>query len=326
VSSLVFASLAIVAPGITWEAPPACPAASVVERRVDALLDGSASPSPLQAEARVAPHATGWQLHVILRDDARGIVERRELEAAECASLAQAFALIVAVRMDALRADSNAVALQLPHPPPTPAIVPTPPRSARLAPPTPRPLPRRASPPPVPAPSLSGLLRLEAGIETGTLPGVGGGAGLMGGIAGRSWRVELGAGGWPARSATTTTLGVRLDLVVGRARVCWAPAMGRWHVPVCGGGEVGGLRGVGTTGVTRPNAQWTPWGAATGSVGVAWSPLPWIGPYAAVEGVAAFAQPRFSVGEQPVARANAVGIRGWIGLELKFASRAASRS
>lgn len=316
------------APDLTWEAPSACPEGSTVEARVDELLRGSsASGSSLHAEARVEPLAAGWRLRVVLRDDRRGVAERRELAAPDCAALAEAFALIVAVHVDALQTDFNAVALQRPRTPPWPTAVAP---SAPVVPPAPRtasPRPRRVvSPEPRPPTatatrSLGALLRLEGGAELGILPGVAGGAGLMGGIAGRAWRVELGASGWPARTASAASLGVRLDLVVGRARVCWAPAIGRWHVPVCGGGEAGGLRGVGTTGVTRPIPRWAPWGAATASVGAAWSLRPWIGPYAAVESVAVLSRARFSVGEQTVVRAEAVGIRAWIGLELKFASR-----
>jgi hypothetical protein len=331
---LAHVALAVLAP-VTWEAPAACPEASAVERQIDELLRGStASRSPLRAEGRVEPDGGGWRLQVVLRDDPRGLVERRELEAAECASLAHAFALIVAVRVDALRADFNVVELQRPRAPPLAAITAEAPRSAPPVADAPRPLPRRASPltgprsVPVsaPKPAIGGLLRLEGGVETGMLPGIGGGAGFMGGITGRSWRVELGAGGWPARSAATGTLGTRLDLIVGRARVCWAPAVARWRVPLCGGGEVGGLRGIGTTGVARPSAQWAPWGAATASLGAAWAFRPWIGPYVAVEGVAAFTRPRFSVGDQLVVQTQAVGIRGWIGLELKFASRSSRRA
>jgi len=302
----------------------------VVVQRIDALLRGSAAAGdpPLRAEARVEAEPSGWLLRVVLRDERRGLVEQRELAAADCAALAEAFALIVAVHVDALRVDANAVMMERPVMPPPDAAAPivsaatarpasTVERSAR------RPSPPTSGRPPAsaPAPALRGLLRLEGGAEIGLLPGTGGGAGVMGGLVGRAWRVELGAGGWPARVASAAGIGVRLDLVVGRARVCWAPAVARWHVPICGGGELGGLRGVGTTGVDRPIARWAPWGAATASVGLVWSLRPWIGPYAAVESVAALSRPRFSVGEQPVARPDTVGIRAIVGLELKFASR-----
>jgi hypothetical protein len=293
-------------------------------QRIDALLRGStAGDPPLQAEARVEARPSSWQLQMVLRDERRGLVERRELAAADCAALAEAFALIVAVHVDALRVDANAVVLERPVMPPPAGAAATTVSAARPATPVEGPTPRPSSTPTrrptaAPAPTLRGLLRFEGGAEIGMLPGVGGGAGVMGGVVGRAWRLELGAGGWPVRSAATAGVGVRLDLVVGRVRACWAPAVARWHVPICGGGELGGLRGVGTTGVARPNAQWTPWGAATASVGVAWSLRPWIGPYAAVETVAAFARPRFSVGEQPVASAHGVGIRAMVGIELKF--------
>lgn len=316
-----------------------CPEGPAVERRIDELLRGaSASRAGWQAEARVEPHPEGFRMAMVLRDDARGLVERRALAAADCAALAQAFALIVAVHVDALHAEHNAVALEQPQRVPLPEVaVPSAPSGSWPAvepvgparsvtppavPTTRSPSARASSRPVVSTPRvLGGLLRLEGGAEVGIVPGVGGGAGVMGGVVGRAWRVELGAGAWPARSASVAARSVRLDAIVGRARVCWAPAMGRWHVPVCGGGEAGGLRGVGTTGVAVPRTEWAPWGAVTASAGATWSLRPWIGPYAAVEAVGALSRPSFRVADRTVVGTQAVGVRAWVGVELKFASR-----
>lgn len=327
VSSLALGVLAVVALGpvdLTWEAPVGCPEGLSLERRLDELLRGSTATEPsLRVEARVEPQIDGFRLRAVLHDDARGLGERRELQAPDCASLAHALTLIVAVHVDALKAEINAVELQRPAfvaPAPLAITTASPPPSTSV-PPRPRPAP---SPRPSPAASstLGGSLRIEGGAELGLLPGVAGGLGLMGGLTGRAWRVELGAGGWPTRTVSTATLGARLDVVAGRARACWAPAVGRWLVPVCGGGEVGGLRGAGTEGVTQPRVEWAPWAAVTASVGAAWSPLPWLGPYAAVEAQGALSRPQLRVGEQLVARVEGVGLRAWLGLEVKFASRA----
>lgn len=100
-----------------------CPEGPAVERRIDELLRGaSASRAGWQAEARVEPHPEGFRMAMVLRDDARGLVERRALAAADCAALAQAFALIVAVHVDALHAEHNAVALEQPQRVPLPEV------------------------------------------------------------------------------------------------------------------------------------------------------------------------------------------------------------
>ncbi len=293
--------------------------------------DAATVPPSFMARVRVEARGTRWRATLGLRG-ASDFVEHRTIDADDCESLARAFALIVAVRIDVLR-------VAQPPPPPPPVVpepsspVPTeirPPRATTTeprtaAPPTPQPSASRST---TPARPVRGLVRIEGGLAGGILPGVGGGVGLMTGVFGPRWRFETGAMAWPARSATdpSDAVTVRLDLVAGRARGCGGPATERLMVPMCVGAEIAGLRGVGTTGVTQPNVRWTVWGAVSIGAGLVWALRPWIAPYMGLEGSIPVVQPRFAVGDTPVTRTGAVGARLWAGVELHFGSRRRARA
>ena len=297
-------------------------------QQVQQLASAAAAPS-FAATAQVRPVGARWQVLVSL-DSAADSIERRTFEADDCESLAQAFALIVAVHIDALAVVDPPI---LPRPQPS---VPTPTTTSDAAssPATRRgpsarlrassaPMAPSAVAPRSTTPAVQGLIRVEGGASAGIWSGFGGGAGLMAGALGPRWRVEGGVMGWPARSASDRSgqVAVRLDLVAARVRGCGGPATAQVSVPLCIGAEVGGLRGVGTTGVDQPDVRWTPWGAATFGAGLAWAPRPWIAPYLGLEGSIPVVRPRFSVGDVVVTRTGAVGARLWAGIELRFGSR-----
>ncbi len=335
-----FAStLLALSPEVGWEAPAPCPSLAAVQQQIEGYTRGRPVPPGLRIEGEVEAVERRWRLRLVVVNDG-GRLEPRTLEAARCEALARAFALIAAVRIDALRTRRRVVELQRPtlEPEPEPAQTPEPPPVLERT-PSPRApdrarsprSPSRPSPKPTrrrPRPALGGLLRLESGVSAGIMPGLGPSMGLMGGLTGRGWRVELGAGGWPARSARdpASGLGVRLDLITARLRGCWVPGVRRLTAPICAGGEAGGLRGIGSTGVSAPVARWTPLGVLTVGGALAWAPRPWIAPLVGVQGAIALPRPRFSVGAVPVAQAGTFGIRAWVGIELRLASRDPARS
>lgn len=84
---------------LTWEAPPACVQAQVVERRVDELLAGnSPAAAGLRVSAVVRRDGDAWVLRWVARQGAA--VQRRRLRHPNCALLGEAAALLVAMAVD----------------------------------------------------------------------------------------------------------------------------------------------------------------------------------------------------------------------------------
>ncbi|MEM7152276.1 MAG: hypothetical protein AAF799_05505 [Myxococcota bacterium] len=323
---------------ITWDAPAGCPSGDAVDEQIAALVRSDASELSL-VHGQVQRRGERWRVQLRLQAPG-GREERRTFEAEDCRALARAVALIVAVHVDALGAATKP-AVQRPESVTwTPTSAPR--AKVRPAPSRDEPAPRsvavvpasassRTQPPPPadsPRPRVVGLLRFEGGVGSGILPGLGAGLGVVGGLTGRGWRVELGARGWPARTGldASQTVGVRLDLVGGLVRGCGVPTLGRLRMPLCLGAEVAGLRGVGTTGVQQPATQWTGWGAANLSAGLSVAVTPVVAPYLALEGTVPLLQPQFSVGSVAVTQTGASGARLWLGLELHFGSRRGGRA
>lgn len=80
---------------LTWQAPAACPQAEVVQREVARLEGRRTTLSTLRVTVRVRPIATGWS--AVLQTDSNGVSGERSFEARECAQLAEAAALIIAM-------------------------------------------------------------------------------------------------------------------------------------------------------------------------------------------------------------------------------------
>ena len=197
---------------LAWSAPPECPGVATVVAEVEKVL-GAAPRRAAVATASVEKVAEGrWSVHI--ETDAGGVKGDRSLEAASCASIASATALIVAWTMEAGRP------LEAPPPPPVPAIPPPP------APPTPPPpLKERAQV--RPATRVHALVAVSGALDLGTLPSLGaGGEVTLGVVAGRA-RFELEGGDWGSENATagasSGTLkgqGTTLHLWEARLRGC----------------------------------------------------------------------------------------------------------
>ncbi len=80
---------------LTWDAPQACPTIDSVQREVTRLEGQRATLSALRASVHVRSTPTGWVAE--LRTDSNGAQGERTLEAADCAQLADAAALVIAM-------------------------------------------------------------------------------------------------------------------------------------------------------------------------------------------------------------------------------------
>ena len=84
---------------LTWQAPAACPNASLMRTRVTQLVSSAAiAAQPLEAVGRIEHRDGRWRLNLEL--EVRGRHATRELQDSDCASLAEAAAWLISVAID----------------------------------------------------------------------------------------------------------------------------------------------------------------------------------------------------------------------------------
>lgn len=306
---------------LVWQAPAACPDGAEVLRRLATLAPGRAAPG-LRADGSIAPLVGGtWRLQLALRGP--GIADTRTIDAAECSTLGDVAALLLAIAVApetaVRRHEAGASAPDdrpvLPLPPREPVAAPSIAAAPRIEPdelPT-APAPRRSA-------VLRGALRLAGGAEVGAIPAWSPSAVLGAALLGAGWRVEL-AGTYSARTLAyddRSAVGGRLQLAAGALRGCGVPRWRRFEFPVCGGLELGALRGV-ARGVLAPAPALDLWIAAQLVAGAAWVPARRVALVVALDVSIALRRPGFhvaSLGE--LARSQPIGLRPTVGVELRF--------
>jgi hypothetical protein len=126
-----------------------------------------------------------------------------------------------------------------------------------------------ADEPPTPRRAPGGFLRLQGGPDVGALPGVITGAvGLAAGLLWPRARLELQGVYLAPRSARTAHGELEAELAAAAALGCARLGRGRLEVPLCGGLELGGMRGRGR-GVPEARTATNLWLAVVASAGVA---------------------------------------------------------
>lgn len=301
---------------LAWTAPAGCPDGEALRSRVAELVAGPGTHSSLRAEGRVTTgQRARWRLELALLGP--DLVDIRSIEAADCDALTGVAALLIAIALAPEVAGDLVPAAELPAPPvlPEPPIVAAPPPTpAPVSPPTAPelPAPRRSS--------LRGALRIGGGAEFGAIPRWSPSLVFAAALIGRGWRVELVASHAVnvARYAALPEVGGRMTLWTGTARACGVPRWRRLELPVCGGLELGELRGVGQ-GVDDPARARGLWLAMQLAPGVAWAPRRWLALSVGLELLIALRRPAFHVETLPeLTRAAAVGLRPVVGVELRF--------
>jgi hypothetical protein len=223
---------------VQWEAPAECPDANSVKARAERLLGRRLTDlqnRDIRARGVVRRNEAGnWELQAMLAVGEQ--VENETLVAKRCASLGDAMALKLALAIDPL-----AVVDAVQEPPESQPKV-TPPRARDQ-------VPRHTDTGKVATRPRLGL-RLVGAVGLGPLPGVTPGAGLFLSLQLPVFRLELGGQAhWSgvARydSPAPPNVGADLNLFFGAARGCVTPGSGRWIFPICGGLELGLMRGVG---------------------------------------------------------------------------------
>ena len=314
-----------------WDAPASCPDEAAVVAQLEALLGGPLADrrgDRLTAIARVRQEPGGqWDLRLWTVSD-EGTLQR-SLRHDRCDMLARAGVLIAAMAIDPLAQERmldgvevGAVAARAEpvvndEPPPEPVPVPV----AEVK-PVVKPVPVIVQAPPLPrARALRGALRLSGGVAFGDLPGAGVTLRLTPALVWTRVRLELEAAYGPVRRARfddRPEVGADLQLAAAALRACPLFRRGKLELAVCAGLEVGAMygRGVGFALEADGRLLW----AALHLMPALFVVLhPRAALFFAVEGQVALARPRFVVeGFGPVYRALPGGVRGLLGVEVRF--------
>src|SRR5690606_22694391 len=260
IPSWISAFLVVAALELDWQAPPECPPREAVERAVLAEVHGTRDEAPLRATGRITAVEARYTLELWVVGE--GVRWHAELADPDCTLLTEAAVLKIAAAFD-------------PVPRPTPEA---PPEEPERTPPAPRllchPRPRRAPPGP---PCIA--VSVDAAGQLGPLPGFG--AGFGGGLA-LLWprlRVRVEGHGWLERETSQSPPNAALRLAAGGVHACARLGRRAIEIPLCGGFEVGGLRGRGVD-IPSPRSTTLVWSAFVVQGGVSWAPHPRIALFA----------------------------------------------
>jgi len=309
------------APEVQWTAPAECPDRAALLAAVTRRLG-----RPFAAEARVDARVTGdrfrgYALHLELAVDGRA--EVRDVQDPSCAALTDAAAVRVVAAIEAPVVPAPPeLPPHDPEPAQTPAQAPTPAPTAEVDPT--EPVVTTPTPAPVPAPTdmydgPGALLRVHGGGELGASPAIAGAVGLAAGLLWPRLRLELHGTVLPRREGSD----VQAALYTGAVHACGRIGRGVLEVPLCGGLEVGGMRGtaVGLPGARTATFLWI--GAVVGPA-LAWHVRPRLSVWAGLQLVLALRRPQFVQGDDPPVElftpSRASG-RFLLGLELRLRDR-----
>jgi len=265
---------------LAWHAPPGCPTAHEALARIEALLGARVTEilaEPMAARATVSLAGDGR--YELMLETFQGEQRfTRSMQAASCAELTDAGALVLALAIDPTLSERRAAEANVsvvPPPPveptergpdteaaPTAPVATTalakPPPPAALAPPAAARTPART-----PDQLRFGVLG-TATLDVGTIATVAVGPSLGVGVQWRSVEASLGAL-WlpPRRSYAEPGKGGDITLVTGQLRGCYRPFQGDWQLLGCGTFELGVISGKGAGTATRfdPSATWIAPGA-----------------------------------------------------------------
>lgn len=329
---------------VQWDAPAGCGDAEMVREHARRRLGASVEASVV-ARGRVwAIDDATWGL--LLEVETRRGRESREIRASSCTALAEAAGLLIAVAIDPAATPAPTTPRE-PTPPPSvapPSIAPpsvVPPSIASPSEPGPPPgvepsrvVPRtttdRRAPPggsddrqPPRTRLVDGAVRAEAGARFArVLPRpvgatVGGAAVLRFAAARLELRAQH-AFGQPLPDPQLTDVGGRFSLTTGALVGCWAPRRRRIEIPLCGGIEIGAMRGR-SFGVANDGDASSLFAALPIETGVIVSPIPRVGLVVLAGLAPTLRRPSFHLRDRdPLFVAGALGVRLVAGVELRF--------
>lgn len=303
---------------VQWTAPGECP-----DRAALLAAISRRHGRPLTNEARVDARVTGdrfrgYALHLELAVGGRA--EVRDVQDPSCVALTDAAAVRVVAAIEAP---------VIPTPPELPPLE-TEPAPAPAPPPTTpeldvvpaEPVVTRPIPAPQPAPTdryegPGAVLRAHGGGELGALPAIAGAVGLAVGLLWPRLRLELHGTVLPRRESN----GVRAALYAGAVHACGRVGRGVIEVPLCGGLEVGGMRGE-AFGLPGARATTFLWVGAVAGPALAWHVRPRLSVWAGLQLVLALRRPQFVQGvDSELFTPSRASGRFLLGFELRLRDR-----
>lgn len=296
---------------LRWDAAEACPDGTAGARMIEHHLGhalGTTAIDEARFEVQLEPLVSEGRWRLRLRTQIDGDIGERSLDGPECAPLADAAALMIAM---ALTEHAQRTASTVDEEQTRPAVSTTPPPEEHPPIETPDPTPTE--------PRLAGSLGLGAAGELGILPGPHAGFDLTGAVDGRRWRAFLGGRYWLDR---------RLEVGPGAVTFMrWtllAGGCGRWPLGprlralLCGGVELGQIRAR-ASGIPAATRAGPPWAGLLAGPRLAIAPHRVVAIIAGLDGLLALARPVFLIdGVGRVHRPSAVSARLLLGVEFHF--------
>jgi hypothetical protein len=308
---------------LRWVAPPQCPSQTQMRQRI-AEAGGTGG---LRIDATpVRGSDDTWRLQLSIEFD--GHEDHRTLEGPDCAALADALELLIAVRRDEVEPDDDEdPGVEVPQPEVDAATTDTeaPPAddTVETSPPTTLPPPEVPRAPRAAGPEIpQGLhLGVAAGLGLGSMPVLA--VPIEVGLGWSFARWRLAARGRyiaPRRATVDDGRSALLQMGTGGIEACGRPAVRTVEFPLCGQASMGGSRADprGGGGRTRGGL----WGEAGVDVGLAWHFTPQWALTARLGAAAVLAKTRYVVADQllfdpaPVVGRLVVGVETHIPIQI----------
>ena len=335
---------------VRWQAPPACPEVSSLREQIEGMAPGVLDDPTLesaQIDARVSAAEAGFEVTIEIRTSEGH--SRRQLASPDCATLARASALLIAVVLDPLRSAANLSPVRPPSSAPEVELVPPPaepspgeapltePPPTELGPTEPGASPSEAPPEPEASqrgePSLTTAtsrgrsspaaprfgLRLDGGGGYGpTTTGYGGIGGMIA-VFGPRWRAELGASWTITREIREPDgAGGLFDAWAIAPRGCFVATRARFEFPSCAGIELGQVRGRGLPSLPVTLEANFPWVAPNLGQGFYFAPVESLAFGIELDLAVPLSRGSFSVSGDAVQTIAPVRARALVGVEIRI--------
>lgn len=219
---------------LEWEAPPTCPDATVVRRQIERILHG-----PLTAPRSAVAHGKidrtdDGRFHLALTVRTGDVADTRELDAASCAMLSEAFAVVVALAIDPTKGDGSIEEPPQPESPPPEPIQPSSPVAADIVPPKSAP----PSPPTRSSEKAESRMAIELGVGGsvvwGMLPQASPGLVASAGVRIDRLRVGmLGTLAFGQKPQFDRSVGAAIDMLEGGAFAAYTVPIGIFALGPC---------------------------------------------------------------------------------------------
>jgi hypothetical protein len=302
---------------ISWSAPKSCPPREQAIKAIDTLL-GDLEPRETRVRAGVTIKQRRARFELELMLTTQSGTGKRSLSGETCNEVVDAAALIVAIAinpkvLERAAAETSSESQGTADGTPEEAVTQIEPEPAEEPPPTPTPERK-------PRPRVA--VHAAGGLGAFVLPGPTAALQLGVGVTGSHWRVDAIGSYWTRQTQVVSEMvSGHFQLGYAGVRGCGVPVAGPVEFPICGGLDVGAMRGEGLgEGLRVARAQNAIWLAARAGPSVLWRTTRWLGLMLQADAVFPLLRPVFDT--QPsgteVFRAGPAGLKLLLGVEFRL--------